>query len=828
MAAHRVPVGAHLSSLLSRLRGRRASTRAFALLSAILAVVSLGVIAPSSPASAANSTTVTQSLNNGQFSVTWTLGDQYFQQGELMTLSGTWSAKTAPKAGDQFAVALNPNTPGSMIFGYRQFNITDDGPGTNGQSDGVCTVVPATDKLTATLTCQFNDNLANRTDVKGTVSLTANASQTLGGDQSLEIAETTNTSNKVALGFTITPAEHIPGGKNYVTKECFHLSDSAANGVRQVFDCEVSLPALDDSPGSVYSNWTFNDSIATGVGDFIVPGSVNFHTIGDAPGENFATGYNLTYSPAGSSTPNQITINAKKLDSTQYYKVSYKVSAITGEFFQNGATVQIDVLDKDGNVVRGGLGGDSVALWTGDATGGGVKQAPSFTTSVAHSVVNAGQQLTDVITSSNIPSNVPMTWQLWGPDTGCNPSTYASPQQAQQGTAQFDGTLNSGRGGWLAQSNVVLAAGCYYFTEHVDDSLNLRAGDSKITDANEQVQVIDQPSISTEATPAQVTLSTMPTVFTDTVTIKNLPATTPPKISWSLVPATNLSAADCSSATASTTWGAPAASGTETAVPGKDPNSWTAYPQVQNPGALITTPGCYSFVDTVPGVDGVTPGVVSPAGAPNEVITIAKAGPSVNTTAVPSAATVGDAPDLTDQVTVMGLPSNTSASLQWALNGPLPTDAQGQCPTSTDSWKGTSEYKPANGVVFHGSIDSVTSTNENYLVKLSAEQKAALVPGCYSFTEVLGGTDVSSSVTTGPGVTNETLHIVAAKPTMTTTIENKSTTVGVAGKLTDDVTVSGLPSGISTGLSWMVKQVQPVNGVCPGENDSAWSSATVF
>ena len=211
--------------------------------------------------------------------------------------------------------------------------------------------------------------------------------------------------------------------------------------------------------------------------------------------------------------------------------------------------------------------------------------------------------------------------------------------------------------------------------------------------------------------------------------------------------------------------------------------------------------GCYSWADTF---SGTFPGSTSiAAGATGEVILVEPHSPTLTTKAVVIPGRDGTQ-SITDDVTVTNAAG--SSSLGWALLGPL-TPVAGSC--ADLDWTKAAVLK--SGSMPIGGSGTYTTP-----------PVALTTAGCYTYTQVLAGTAVSSGTSSAGGSLEETVLLLPV-PSVSTT--SSSTAARPYSSVSDNVSLAGT-SGNAGSLNWALLGPVPAaaDGTCSGV---AWAGASV-
>jgi uncharacterized repeat protein (TIGR01451 family) len=339
-------------------------------------------------------------------------------------------------------------------------------------------------------------------------------------------------------------------------------------------------------------------------------------------------------------------------------------------------------------------------------------------------------------------------------------------------------TVN-GNGDYTSPSIHVSTAGTYHWIVSYGGDNNNSMISGKCGDANENVTVTKaEPSISTDASPLTVQLTSGGLDLTDTATLSD-GANPTGLITFSLY---TDSGEGCGSQVGSSV--------TKT-VNGND--------DYTSPTIHVSTAGKYHWVASYGG-DANNSDVSGECGDSNENITITKAGPTIATVASPSSPTLGvSGNDLTDTATLAGgaSPTGTITFSLFVDNG------KGGCGSQVGS--------------------SVTrSVTGNGAYASPAEHITGA--GTYHWIASYGGDANNNSVAGNCGDTNENVIVAKANPAISTAASPSSATLGGAGNdLTDAATLAG---GVApTGTITFTLLADNGNGGCAAQVGSSVTTA---
>ncbi len=222
------------------------------------------------------------------------------------------------------------------------------------------------------------------------------------------------------------------------------------------------------------------------------------------------------------------------------------------------------------------------------------------------------------------------------------------------------------------------------------------------------------------------------------------------------------------------------------------------------PSVTVAAVGYYTWVERFPG-DRFTVPLTTRCGIVEETTLVEPFTPALITEASRQRAEVGDA--IHDSVEVTGL-ADTAATLEWALHGPRrPVD--GSC--GEVRW-GAAEVADQGSLAISG--DGTYRTPATRLARA----------GCYTYSQRLAPTALSSEALSPPGLALETTLVRRRTPEVTTVVSDQRALVG--DKIRDTVRLRGLWSGDRVRVSWRLHgPLAPQRGTsCRGLD---WSDAPV-
>ena len=360
------------------------------------------------------------------------------------------------------------------------------------------------------------------------------------------------------------------------------------------------------------------------------------------------------------------------------------------------------------------------------------------TKSVVDDVTLAGSGLGS---APGAPTSAVLSWALFGPVAPVNGSCTSVTWPSNPPVAPSAGTITvTGDGSYVTPSVALTAVGCYSFAESLpatNDAGN--TSPNNFSDpvlslpgvAGETVLLVDPPVVGTTTSASSV----YPNTHVSDSVVLNGSSSQPGGVAWSLIGP--VPAAANGSCTGLDWAGAPTVPSGSGVVATSGDGPVTTGP------VTVTAVGCYSWVDAVTGPSflGQT---VSAAGSTNEVVRVQAFAPTITT-----AATFGTK-TLTDDVTIAGSgiggDGAPNATLTWTLFGPA-VALSGTC--SSVDWNAASVK--ATG--------TVTITGDGTYATPAVPLAAA---GCYTFSDTLAGSALSSSATSDPGQPAETLFVSAA------------------------------------------------------------------
>ncbi len=431
---------------------------------------------------------------------------------------------------------------------------------------------------------------------------------------------------------------------------------------------------------------------------------------------------------------------------------------------------------------------------------------PLVTTTATNVLTGSANTSSDAISIANTDlglsggaASTALTWRLYGPATPVSPGTCAGISWASFTTPIDSGTLNvvngSPAGNSTPVSTVNEGAGCYTYTSQLAATAHTAAVPE--TALGLPSESFDLSNVAIATTANQPTPNPRASV-SDSVVLSGTDGNAG-SIAWSLVgPVTPPVANDCSSvsgATWSTAAATPLASGTQSFT--GDQSGLT----VPTAGTHVTTPGCYSWAETITGANLNSPTTIAAGASPTEIFATEPLVPTLATTIKTSVAT-GDE-TATDSIVVAGTnlgagggaPSTTS--LNWTLFGPVAPIAN-SC--ATVSWVGAPTADSGTIMVTGNGTYSTTTS------------PALQLGSCYSYEETLAGTSDSVAVTAPVGVVSETASVPAAPEVTTLT---SSATVFPHASISDAVSIEGMGPSDSGTLAWtLVGPVAPIANSC--------------
>jgi hypothetical protein len=208
---------------------------------------------------------------------------------------------------------------------------------------------------------------------------------------------------------------------------------------------------------------------------------------------------------------------------------------------------------------------------------------------------------------------------------------------------------------------------------------------------------------------------------------------------------------------------APAADGTCTGL------SWESVPVVDHesmlttgagtyttrPSAALTSPGCYSYLESLP-ITQTTAGVTSPAGLAAETTLVTTPYTPTVTSAVSTPEAAKNS-TVSDSVTIANL-HGASTTVTWQLIGPSSDVSYGRTSTTSGAIRSetcspTFTSWPSSLVVAQGSF---TVTGDG---TYTTPTTLLTIYGCYTYVESVTATPTTAAVTTLPGALNESVFI---------------------------------------------------------------------
>ncbi len=168
--------------------------------------------------------------------------------------------------------------------------------------------------------------------------------------------------------------------------------------------------------------------------------------------------------------------------------------------------------------------------------------------------------------------------------------------------------------------------------------------------------------------------------------------------------------------------------------------------------------------------------------------------PALTTTISSQTTTVGST--LSDSVVVTGT-NGAATSGSWALLGPV---APGEGVCGAVSW--------AKAATFDSGTFDVTGDG----TYPTPSTKPLTVAGCYTFTDSLEATAITTATSTTPGIVSETALVSALTPTLTTVISNQQ--AGLGAQISDTINVTGGAGSSLDGTWTLLGPVAPADGSC--------------
>ena len=214
------------------------------------------------------------------------------------------------------------------------------------------------------------------------------------------------------------------------------------------------------------------------------------------------------------------------------------------------------------------------------------------------------------------------------------------------------------------------------------------------------------------------------------------------------------------------------------------------------PPLTVDAVGFYTWVEAFTGDDRTVP-VTTRCGLVPETTRVIPFTPVVRTTASRQRAFVGDA--IHDTVVVGGI-EDSPVTIRWALHGPRP-DRDGSC--AGLGWADAP-------IAARGEL--AAAGDGRYRTPPTVLRRA----GCYSFSQYLPPTALTSEASSPPGLAPETALAIRRTPEVGTVVSDQHALVGQ--QLHDTVTVRGLgPDDRVTVRWWLHGPIAPRHGVsCDG------------
>jgi hypothetical protein len=224
----------------------------------------------------------------------------------------------------------------------------------------------------------------------------------------------------------------------------------------------------------------------------------------------------------------------------------------------------------------------------------------------------------------------------------------------------------------------------------------------------------------------------------------------------------------------------------------------------RTPAVTVTEVGYFTWVQRFRG-DRFTEPLTTRCGIVEETTLVEPFTPRVRTTASRQRAEVGDS--LHDVVQVRGL-RDTATTLTWTLHGPRrPVD--GSC---GDVRWGSAPVADVGTLAVAGD-----GTYRTPATRLEAA-------GCYTYSQVVEPTAISTEATSPPGLARETALVTRRTPVVTTVVSDQRALVG--DRLRDTVRIRGLRAGDRIRVQWWLH-----GPVAPGRDGSCrgldWDGAPV-
>ena len=216
---------------------------------------------------------------------------------------------------------------------------------------------------------------------------------------------------------------------------------------------------------------------------------------------------------------------------------------------------------------------------------------------------------------------------------------------------------------------------------------------------------------------------------------------------------------------------------------------------VRTPAQAVSTPGCYSFGESLPATSASHAVALAP-GQPSETALIDE----LLITTATSTSTLRPGGSAHDVLDVSGTSAGTGTSA-WTLLGPVKPIDDG---CTSVSWSGAPEL----------AAGSIAITGDG---SYATDDVPIPLPGCYSWQHTVTGTFPSPTVTT-PGAPNEVLEVAAHEPTISTHVT--LSTSGARTFAVDHISLRGTGIGgsgdvTSNQVRWsLLGPATPVDGSC--------------
>ena len=309
------------------------------------------------------------------------------------------------------------------------------------------------------------------------------------------------------------------------------------------------------------------------------------------------------------------------------------------------------------------------------------------------------------------------------------------------------GTISSGSASW-SNSWTPTGPGTYYWQANYPGDDNNAAFTTTCGAADEQIVVSQaSPSIMTTASPTTGTVGTSDS-FGDSATLNGAYNPTG-SINFSLY-----SDSSCSSAVSGMS-----GNGVITSEMASWSTSW-----------MPTAPGTYYWQASYPG-DTNNAGFTSTCGAADEQIVVGQASLSITTTASPSVGTVGTSDSFGDSATLSGA-YNPTGSVTFTLY-------------SDSNCSGAVTGMSGNGTI----SSSLASWSKSWM---------PTAPSTYYWQASYPGDDNNAAFTSTCGATDEQIVVGQASPSIGTTVNPTTGTVGIVLNDTADLTGGNSPTGTVT------------------------------